>query len=232
MKILTDDFREIVSELPSEPHLALIEISERINIWAEKPEKTTDEESIKQLKIFIRKFVSKNGLKITLPAETSGDWAEMRSKLAKFADLHWSRQAELAIDELVDDFLIQHEKETFGYAFLNENEKRRIHENITRIREQINSSELTDRKKNALLEKLNMLAAEVDLHGTSTDRFFAFMGDAAFVMGDMAKKAKPFTDEVKDMLRTIGKARSRKEGTSLPPGEEVLTLPSPEAEED
>jgi hypothetical protein len=134
------------------------------------------------------------------------------------------------IDRIVKSNLariVEPNEETFGFAFLNSSEKSRIHINIEKIRKLIEESPLTDRKKNALFDRLNDLSDEVDRVGTRTDAFFAFLSDAAFVAGEMAKKAKPFTDEVKDMIKTVGRSRARQEGTSLPPGDEVLKLPSP-----
>lgn len=117
--------------------------------------------------------------------------------------------------------------ESFGIARLNSEEKKKIHEHISRIREILETSDLSERKKNKLFERLNNLAQEVDTQGTLTDRFFAFAGDVAFVLGDMTTKAKPLTDEVKEMLRIVARSRARQEGISLPPGDEVLRLPSP-----
>jgi hypothetical protein len=93
----------------------------------------------------------------------------------------------------------------------------------------IESSPLSVRKKNALYARLNNLAREVDAHGTRTDQFFAFAGDLAFVLGDMATKAKPFLEEVRETLRVVSRARARQEGVSLPAGDEPLHLPSPDS---
>jgi hypothetical protein len=56
------------------------------------------------------------------------------------------------------------------------------------------------------------------------------MGDVAFVMGDMAEKAKPLINEVKEMMRIVTRSRARQEGVSLPPGDDVILLPKPDDE--
>jgi hypothetical protein len=129
------------------------------------------------------------------------------------------------IEELGENFNLA-SGETFGLARLNSDEKKKIHKHIERIRSIIEESDISDRKKNALFDKLSKLASEVDAHGTKTDRFFAFAGDVAFVVGDMTNKSKPLLDEVKEMLRIISRSRARQEGISLPAGDEVLRLPS------
>jgi hypothetical protein len=120
--------------------------------------------------------------------------------------------------------------ETFGLARLNEEERAKIHAHIDNVRAIIGTSILSDRKKNALYERLNRLAGEVNAHGTRTERFFSFMGDIAFVMGDMAEKAKPLFKEVKEMMRIVARSRARQEGISLPPGDDVILLPKPDDE--
>ncbi len=117
-----------------------------------------------------------------------------------------------------------------GYAILTPEEKTECSRHIEKIREIIESSELDDRKKNNLFDHLSTLGREIARNGTKTDRFFAFASDAAFVMGDFAKKAEPLFSEIKDILKIVTKARARKEGNQLPPGEEVLQLPAPASE--
>lgn len=137
-------------------------------------------------------------------------------------------KTKLEIDEIIGRYISNIDEDSFGFAKLNSQEKNKIYEHISRIRLLIEASDLPDRKKNALFERLSSLAGEVDQYGTRTDQFFAFMGDVAFVMGDMTKKAKPLIDEVKDMMKILSRSRARQEGVSLPPGDETVLLPPPE----
>jgi hypothetical protein len=66
-----------------------------------------------------------------------------------------------------------------GYAVLDGEEKKEVHDHIAKIRVIIQESKLADRKKNNLFDRLSELSAEVDRNGTRTDRFFAFAQCAA-----------------------------------------------------
>jgi len=120
--------------------------------------------------------------------------------------------------------------DSVGYAVLTAEEKKECGEHIEAIRQIIEQSSLDDRKKNNLFDHLAVLSREINKNGTKTDRFFAFASDAAFVMGDFAKKAEPLFKEIKDILKIVTKARARREGIQLPPGDEVLQLPAPEGD--
>ncbi|MFS2149637.1 hypothetical protein [Rhizobium sp. Rhizsp42] len=230
MSLLTPHFRKAIENLPLSPELGILHLRDSIEEWNSLPPHEDDSATRAQLNSFIRKFVRKHNLDIPLPDEAD-NFAALSEILDAYGKEYRKNVVEEELDELIEGISSEADAESFGYAQLNQSEKERIHGNISRIREMIGASDLTDRKKNALYDRLNQLASEVDKSGTKTDRFFAFMGDAAFVLGDMATKAKPFTTELKDMIKTIGKARSRKEGSLLPPGEEVLTLPAPEERE-
>ena len=136
------------------------------------------------------------------------------------------------IPDEVDEVLILIEERTtkpqFGYAYLSNEEKRLIHEHLSAIRSAIEASNLDDRKRNAIMERINKLAAEIDKNGTGTDRFFAFMGDLALVAGQMKQRAKPALDEFKEILKILMKNRAKHEGAALPPGQEFPQLPTPD----
>ncbi len=232
MSLLTPRFRKAIENLPASPVLVLARLRDEVGMWQREPQAPDDGEKLRQLLAFIRKYVAKNDLDIHFPPNDDGDVLEVIiGSIDEFVRHYEYEIIDKEIEELVDSANSITDDNSFGFAHLNQSEKERVHGNIGRIRKLIEESGLTTRKKNALYDRLNQLAGEVDRDGTKTDRFFAFMGDTAFVLGDMANKAKPFTDEVKDMIKTIGKARSRKEGTALPPGEEVLKLPAPDGAE-
>jgi hypothetical protein len=115
-------------------------------------------------------------------------------------------------------------QDSIGYAVLTAEEKEACHGHLKAIREIIEKSELDDRKKNNLFEHIATLSREIDKNGTRTDRFFAFVSDVGFLVNDLATKAEPLVKEIRDILRIISKARARKEGNQLPPGEEMLRL--------
>jgi len=115
-----------------------------------------------------------------------------------------------------------------GYAILTGEEKKEIHVHIERIRTLIDGSGLDDRKKNALLDRLTELAAEVNRNGTRTDRFFAFFSEFGFSVSQFTNNAKPAIEEVKAILRIVYHARARHDGIKLPPGDDIPLLPDPD----
>jgi len=114
--------------------------------------------------------------------------------------------------------------DNFGYENLDKTEKSEIHEKLNNIRTIVENSELDDRKKNALFSKISDLAAEVDRKGTKTDAFFGLMADVGIHLGSFAKNAKPMTDEVKDIVKIISRARARTEDVALPANSELLLI--------
>jgi len=221
-----------LNDLPSDPDGILRSALTWYKAWKNSPAEDDDAATVAQMKAFIVGIIRKYQLKIALE-DFSGDFKfeEIFSEIEAYISKSEQQVAEVEIERIIETIGLEHDPESFGYAVLNASEKRRIHENIKKIRELLDSAELEKRKKNKLFSRINELATEVDKDGTSTDNFFAFLGDTAFVVGDMALKAKPFTDEVKDMIKTIGRARARKEGVSLPSGDEVFKLPAPDEEE-
>ena len=229
MSKITDAARN----LPRDPRLALVNFAGRaLSVY--KIEGLPDIVDAEFIINFINKFSTKFDIGVIFrpyATESKQEFAlrilgeldgELKPKL-----LHDVIASE--VDDAINDFL-DNQEESFGLAHLNEAERTKIHIQINNVREIIASSVLTDRKKNALYERLNRLASEVDAHGTRTDRFFSFMGDIAFVMGDMAEKAKPLFKEVKEMMRILARSRARQEGVSLPPGDDVILLPKPSDE--
>ncbi len=144
-----------------------------------------------------------------------------------------SRQAKLYADafdkeisEAIDLYENQVTKDSFGYAVLDETEKTIIHSKIANIREIIEKSDLSDRKKNALFDRLSNLIKEVDRNGTKTDAFFAFAGDLAFVARDFHENSKPLISDFKDILKIVMRDRAKKEGIELPGPEDFPALPT------
>ena len=225
----------MIFDLPAEPKAALSLFRSRQNDWTdllrqgdfgqENYDETLEAVLLFYFRVVPKAFPDKN---ITIFQKLSAE--DRLSKYEDIIDQYLNSVKKENVSDAIDNILKSFEAqeiETFGLAYLNNEEKKRVHDNIEKIRNIIGDGSLSDRKRNALYERLNALAKEVDLHGTSTDRFFAFMADAAFAVSGMTKNAKPFLDEVKDMIKTVGRSRARKEGVSLPPGDEILQLPSP-----
>ncbi len=123
------------------------------------------------------------------------------------------------------DAIALESNDAIGYAVLTPEEKEECSDHIEKIRSIIETSDLDDRKKNSLFRHLNKLHMEINRNGTKTDGFFAFMGDAGFVIGKFGKDSKPFWDEVRELIKVVSKSRAKKEDVALPKGDELLRLP-------
>jgi hypothetical protein len=115
----------------------------------------------------------------------------------------------------------------FGFARLNADERRTIHDYLSHIREVIEKSHIDERKRNALLDRLTELSREIDKSGTKMDGFVAFWVDVGFAFGSTAKAAKPALEELKEILKILYQSRAKEEQASLPSPEEFPRLPSP-----
>jgi hypothetical protein len=145
-------------------------------------------------------------------------------KLKEF--LGWGKTQRL--DRQIEQFFGEIDDIDAGFdrAELDADDKRMIHEKLEEIRTCVESSGLTVRKKNALFKRLAALHLEVDLVATSTDRFFAFMGDLAFNTGDNSEKGKPAIDAFKDIMNLLGARRAKSDGVALPSPDELLKIGS------
>lgn len=225
------------AKLPADPNEALYEFAKRVRDQYERFHLNARPEDYSDALKFIYSFADRFGIEINWPDVLDGSREKPDSVLLLDVarevtmQLH-DRGVGSEVYEVLSEYEATQAEETFGIARLNPTEKQKIHEHISAIRKVIESSPLSDRKKNALFARLNELANEVDKHGTRTDNFFAFLGDLAFTVGDMAGKAQPAIKEVREMLKIVYRARARQENISLPSGDEPLQLSPPDSESD
>ncbi|MGH6673644.1 MAG: hypothetical protein ACRECV_16965 [Xanthobacteraceae bacterium] len=221
--------KEIVQDLPIQPARAIVVFSERVlqKVVNQQPNhRPGKSEDYVAIAAFTLKFCSRYKIPVDLPASGPNVYEHMAEMVGRVN----SQRAKIlsgVVDSEIDSLLLDYDSgvgSTFGIARLNEEEKTKILDHLEKARHIIEGSKLSDRKKNALFERLAALIVEVNTFGTRTDRFFALAGD--FVFGDMAEKAKPLLDEIKEILRIVARSRARQEGVSLPPGDEVLRLPN------
>jgi hypothetical protein len=226
-------FLEIIADLPAKPIEALAVVADRARRRIISPTtKLGSGDDYIAIVTFMDRFSERFGLGIQFPLlqPDASNYMRLEAYVREIRSLGINA-VEKGVSDEIDDVISAYEgsaPDSFGLAHLNAEEKRKILEHIERARQIIEGSKISDRKKNALYERLASLAKEVNLHGTRTDRFFAFAGDLGFVLGDMAEKAKPLFDEIKDMMKILTRARARHEGVSLPSGDEVLKLMPPD----
>ena len=235
-KTLSPIVLEIINDLPSRPVDALAVVADRARTRIINPSATPGHsDDYMAIVTFIDRFSKRFNLGIEFPQldASAGNYQRLVAYVNEIRSLGVNAVEKNASKE-IDELIYSHEglsDNSFGLAHLNEDEKRKILQHLEQARLIIQSSEISDRKKNALLERLSDLIKEVYLYGTSADRFFAFAGDLGFVLGDMAEKAKPLIDEIKEVLKLVTRARARQEGISLPSGDQVLQLTPPDESE-
>jgi hypothetical protein len=222
---------QLSSDLPADPGSAIVEFVQRVD-KALKSQKSWADDDLFSVQLFIEKFITRFKLGSTVTFDKA---VPLRDRVKYYVGNILKNRAAVRstalgaeVDDALQHYIERQQENTFGLAKLNAEEKKKILNHLEKIRLIIESSPLPDRKKNALYARLNALIQEVNLHGTMTDRFFAFAGDLGFVLGDMTKKAKPLVEEIKEVLRIISRSRARQEGISLPAGDEVLRLPTPD----
>lgn len=242
------DYSGLFEDLPEPIEAALKELLDRA-----KDSFGTDNFSDAEMCALLAVYYEENGLRTPYPVQLEGGApsgissilnpqpARLNDRSIDKVETRWHRTLLAYQDDILDRWnklkrrearqaIDKTKGETFGYARLTGDEKEMAHGHLKKIRELIEESELADRKKNKLFERINDLSRELDRNGTHTDRFFAFSMDMAFVSGQMAERAKPALDELKEFLRIIWRARQRTEGVALPGPEDFPQLP-PQGEE-
>jgi hypothetical protein len=222
---------DAAKNLPSDPDVALVTFADKINKYYESMQGILEDDDAIFVIRFVRLFTKKFGVSVAIEYPNDGSPDEQAMAIIEQILEAKPNLVAKKVDEEVEALLAEYsttQNDTFGLARLNDEEKKKILHGLEKIRQIIEVSDLSDRKKNALFERLTDLIREVNTHGTRTDRFFAFAGDVGFVLGDMTKRAKPLVDEVKEVLRVLSRSRARQEGISLPPGDEVLRIAPPE----
>jgi len=100
------------------------------------------------------------------------------------------------------------------YSF-SEEEYSSIQDHINNLRTRLqNSKDFDSKHKERLLKKLEELQKELHKKMSSFDKFLGGFLSVAHTLGLSAKEAKPFTDDVKDILDITLNAKSR--GENLP----------------
>jgi hypothetical protein len=214
--------QKFIEGLPSNPDDALIELADRASSWIDDDNSNGDALNGAYIKEILATFILRYKPEIQETIFTSDP--TLQDYITAIVKFSGSREVGRLLDEYEKTI---EDSKSFGFAQLNASEKASLHRHLEKIRSIIEESPLKISKKNALFDRLQKLRSEVDSIGTPTDRFFAFAGDAAFVLGEMAQKGKPFIDEVKEVLKIIRGSRARSENIQLP-SDDTLQLPAPE----
>lgn len=101
-----------------------------------------------------------------------------------------------------------------------------LHHFIGQIREKLNELAMPEEKREALFNKLNVFAAEVDRNRTRTAAFLAFTVDVSRASKDMIEPFKPLQRTVDRVLDVLDKATKWRD--SLPPWSERKKIEGPQ----
>ncbi|MFL0693865.1 MAG: hypothetical protein ACJLUP_17800 [Agrobacterium tumefaciens] len=104
-------------------------------------------------------------------------------------------------------------------------QRQAIHHLIQKIREHLDAANLSEQKREALFNKLNAFARELDLNRTRPEAFYAFAIETA-------RAAKQVNDELKPLQQTIDKVfdwieKGKKLAESLPPWSDRRKIEAP-----
>ncbi len=224
--------RELVADLNGSPPIAFLELVRRVKqVFSEGH---YDPEDLPTLCALLKRFAERSKLGIEIVEKTQTEnWYDQLRYIFKVVDdsplvaaVH-ENQVDLILDSVFDTLT----ETEFGFAELSIDEKQKIHFLLNEIRVLIDQSRLQPKKKNALVARLNELSLEVDKKGTRTDRFFGFISELGFALGDFGEKSKPIFDRMKEIIEVVYKNRQKNEGVSLPPRSDLKLLPDFESGE-
>lgn len=143
------------------------------------------------------------------------------------------RHAEIAAQKFMIEAARRLKTGAEGVVLLDATARDAIHRLIEAIRAKLNELTLPESKRDALFNKLNVFAAEVDRNRTRTEAFLAFTVDLSRAGKEAGEAIKPLQETIDRVFDFIEKAKRLRD--ALPPWEErrkiegpTKRLPSPE----
>ncbi len=109
---------------------------------------------------------------------------------------------------------------------LDEAQRQAIHHLVQKIREHLESAQIPDNKRDALFNKLNAFAAELDRNRTRAEAFYAFAIDSARAAKEVNSELKPLQQTIDKVFDWIDKAK--KYADALPPWSERKKIEGPQ----
>jgi hypothetical protein len=136
------------------------------------------------------------------------------------------RQAEMASQKILIESARRRKSGAETVVVLDAAAREAIHAFVGAIRSKLNELALPEAKREALFNKLNAFAAEVDRNRTRTEAFYAFAVEAA-------RAAREVNDEIKPLQETIDRVfdwieKAKKLSDLLPPWSERRKIEGPQ----
>jgi len=136
---------------------------------------------------------------------------------SKFSDFFqdFRRHAEIASQKIMMEAARRMKTGASTIVILDAAARSAIHTLIEKIREKLNELKLPESKRDALFNKLNSFAAEIDRNRTRTEAFYAFALDVARTAREINDELKPLQQSIDRVLGWLDKASKWKD--ALPP---------------
>lgn len=135
------------------------------------------------------------------------------------------RHAEITSQKILMEAARRHKTGAEPIVVLDDAARTALHHFIGQIREKLNELALPEEKREALFNKLNAFAAEVDRNRTRTAAFLAFTVDVTHASKDMIEPFKPLQRTVDRVLDVLDKATKWRD--ALPPWSERKKIEGP-----
>ena len=152
------------------------------------------------------------------PPHTDNDFAEF------FDDLR--RSAEMYSLKILMEEARRQKGDLQGIVVFDAGARESIHKLIDAIRTKLNGLKIPEAKREALFNKLNAFAAEIDRNRTRTEAFFAFAVETARAARQVNDELKPIQQTIDRVLDWIEKARNISQ--ALPPWEQRKRIEGPQ----
>ena len=110
----------------------------------------------------------------------------------------------------------------------DEDYRKQIHRLLSNIREIVHSAELSDNKKDSVMEKITTLSEEVDKSKTRGEGLLSLYLDVTNAVSEGAKNLDPALERLDKIMRIFGRAKAEAKTAQLSPPEEQKRLPPPE----
>lgn len=139
--------------------------------------------------------------------------------------LDFSGQVEIISNKILMEAARRHKIGAEPIVVLDEAARTALHHLISQVRDKLNGLALPEEKREALFNKLNAFAAEVDRNRTRTTAFLAFAVDASRTAKDMVEPFKPLQRTIDRVLDILDEAKKWRD--ALPPWSERKKIEGP-----
>lgn len=143
----------------------------------------------------------------------------------------WWREFRAAVSYYQARIRYRYRKAGSLSVVLSPDRRTEIHALLNKVRIIVGSLDVNEKKRDAILSRLNKLAAEVDKSRTNLEAFFAVTLDAAGTAGQAAEKLKPVLDVLERMKKIFFEAKAEDLPPQLPAPEERKRIEGPKRDD-